>query len=549
MAKNLWKTALLVSVKVVLLLTCLYFFICSLSFLSNSFRILGGRNIGSFFADSKLLQNPIVGVMIGNLVTVLVQSSSTSTSIIVGLVAAGAAPVSTAIPMIMGANIGTSVTNTIVSFTQAGDRNEFRRAFACATVHDMFNWLTVGTMLLIEVLTGFLEFITSQMVHSIGLDSDVKNPDFLKTLTNPFTKSVIQLDKAVLKGWAQNDVQFANATTILKTHCKDSDKNVLEVCPYLFAYLGPEGYAVKDVSIGILLLVLSVCMLSFCLLGMVKCLNSLLGTEVRAFIEKVINTDIPVRGLGWLTGYLFMLFGTLMTILVQSSSVFTSTLTPLAGAGLISLQRVYPMTLGSNIGTTTTSLLASMAAGGSHVAEALQIALVHLFFNISGILLFYPIPFMRWPIPMAESLGNITAQYRWFSLVYLIFMFFLMPLFVFGVSLGGAVAMYIVFVPLSFLFAIVIVINLLQNQKPSYLPEKLRNWHFLPIWLYSLEPYDTVITRLFGCFSCCQTPTTSNSTESTDKKHPTTSITTESTDKKEKEFIQMDNLAYQSETH
>ena len=110
-----------VFVRVLALLTCLYFFVCSLSFLSDSFRILGGKNIGALFSNSELLQNPVVGLMIGVLVTVLVQSSSTSTSIIVGLVATDV-PVKTAIPMILGANIGTSVTNTIVSFTQIGDR-------------------------------------------------------------------------------------------------------------------------------------------------------------------------------------------------------------------------------------------------------------------------------------------------------------------------------------------------------------------------------------------------------------------------------------------
>lgn len=532
------KTAILVIVKLLLLLTCLYFFICSLSFLSDSFRILGGRNIGGFFADSQLLKNPIVGVMIGNLVTVLVQSSSTSTSIIVGLVAAGAAPVSTAIPMIMGANIGTSVTNTIVSFTQAGDRNEFRRAFACAVVHDMFNWLTVGTMLLIEVITGFLEFVTERTVESIGLDNDVKSPDFLKTLTKPFTKAIIQLDKKVLKGWAHNDPDFVNATTLLKTGCKDSEKNVLEVCPYLFAHLGPEGSDLSDVAIGVILLILSICMLSGCLLGMVKCLNSILGAEVKNFIEKTINTDIPVRGLGWLTGYLFLLFGVVMTILVQSSSVFTSTLTPLAGAGLISLERIYPMTLGSNIGTTTTSLIASMAAGGSHVSEALQIALVHLYFNIFGILLFYPIPFMRWPIPMAKTLGDTTAQYRWFSIVYLLFMFLVMPLFVFGVSLGGAVAMYIVFIPIGIILVFAIAVNVLQKQRPKMLPDILKNWDFLPIYLHSLEPYDTIISRLFLCSSCC------DSSRSVDLEQA-------NLDQKQKQSskeMQMENLGYVPET-
>merc|ERR1719205_239979 len=121
-------------------------------------------------------------------------------------------------------------------------------------------------------------------------------------------------------------------------------------------------------------------MLCGCLIGMVKILNALLGTRVKGIIENVINADIPIYGLGWLTGYLAMLVGAILTVLVQSSSVFTSTLTPLAGAGLVSLERAYPLTLGSNIGTTSTSLLAAMAAGGAHAQDSVQIALVRLIF-------------------------------------------------------------------------------------------------------------------------------------------------------------------------
>ena len=106
---------------------------------------------------------------------------------------------------------------------------------------------------------------------------------------------------------------------------------------------------------------------------MVKTLNSLLGERVKNVIENIINADIPIRGLGWLTGYLAMILGALLTILVQSSSVFTSTLTPLAGAGLISLERAYPLTLGSNLGTTTTSILASFAAGGLNIKVMFEV--------------------------------------------------------------------------------------------------------------------------------------------------------------------------------
>merc|ERR1719357_1439010 len=126
-----------------------------------------------------------------------------------------------------------------------------------------------------------------------------------------------------------------------------------------------------------------------------------------------------------------------MTFIVQSSSVFTSAITPLVGIGVISIERAYPLSLGSNIGTTTTAILAAMASPGDTLANALQIALVHFLFNISGIILWYPIPFTRIPIRLAKSLGNVTATYRWFAAVYIICCFFILPLFVFSLSLAG----------------------------------------------------------------------------------------------------------------
>ena len=194
------------------ILLALYLFVCSLTFLSTSFRILGGRNLSKLFSSSEILSNPIVGIMIGILVTVAVQSSSTSTSIIVALVSAGA-PVKNAIPMIFGSNVGTSVTNTIVSMTQAGDREAFRRAFAAATVHDMFNWLSVIVLTIIELATGFLEKTTQVMVDSMDFDesnnatrnngsSGGSGPDLLKPLTKPLTNLVVQVDKQVLLGWS-----------------------------------------------------------------------------------------------------------------------------------------------------------------------------------------------------------------------------------------------------------------------------------------------------------------------------------------------------------
>ena len=501
------KDIVIAASKLISLLACLYFFVCSLSFLSDSFRILGGRNIGSLFSDSELLRNPVVGVMIGVLVTVLVQSSSTSTSIIVGLVSAGA-PVRTAIPMIMGANIGTSVTNIIVALTQAGEREQFRKAFACANVHDMFNWLSAFILVVVESLTGYLETLTGLIVENVGQSGDQvvhKSPDLLKALTKPLTRLLVQLDKKVLTGWAQNSVQYENATTILLTGCGEATRQGSggqPSCRYLLAHLGPEGLDVGETYIGLVLLAISLVMLCGCLIGMVKILNTLLGERVRDVIQNVINADIPVRGLGWLTGYLAMLLGALLTILVQSSSVFTSTLTPLAGAGLVSLERAYPLTLGSNLGTTTTSILASFAAGGENFRPALQISLVHLFFNLTGILMFYPVPAMRWPVSIARVLGDTTAQYRWFALLYLCSMFFIFPLTMFGLSLAGPVPLYTVTILIISTLVFSVVVTNLQTARPGWLPALLRTWDFLPLWLHSLEPWDGLVMGAVGC--CCR---------------------------------------------
>ncbi|CAG5118655.1 unnamed protein product, partial [Candidula unifasciata] len=181
------------TVKIILVFGCLYMFICSLDFLSSAFRLLGGEAAGKVFQQSDILTNPVAGLMIGVLVTVLVQSSSTSTSIVVSMVGAGILDIKSAIPILMGANIGTSVTNTIVALGQMSDKGEFRRAFAGATVHDMFNWLTVIVLLPLEVITGYLFHLTEAIVNSLPLKQDKgANKEMLKVITTPFTDKIIR---------------------------------------------------------------------------------------------------------------------------------------------------------------------------------------------------------------------------------------------------------------------------------------------------------------------------------------------------------------------
>merc|ERR1711920_932907 len=150
-------------------------------------------------------------------------------------------------------------------------------------------------------------------------------------------------------------------------------------CPVFFA----EGASRQDDEIsGGICFFLALVILVICLIGLVTVLQKmLLGMSTR-ILYKATNIN----------GYLAILVGVGITILVQSSSITTSTLTPLVGIGALRLEQMLPLTLGANIGTTITAFLASLVSGK---VVSLQVALAHLLFNITGIIIFYPIPFMR----------------------------------------------------------------------------------------------------------------------------------------------------------
>ncbi|XP_053179539.1 sodium-dependent phosphate transport protein 2A [Scomber japonicus] len=500
--------------KIPLLFILLFFFVCSLDTLSSAFQLAGGKVAGDIFQDNAVLSNPVAGLVVGILVTVLVQSSSTSTSIVVSLVASGLLEVRSAVPVIMGSNIGTSVTNTIVAMMQAAERTEFQRAFAGATIHDCFNWLSVLVLLPLEVVSGLMTRLSHLLVTSFSLQPGEEAPELLKVLTEPVTKLIIQLDKCVITGlalgnedmrnrslvkeWCQTDLVMANRNMSTSPESCSPNHDHLQRCTHLFV-----STQLSDLTVGLILLAGSLVILCTCLLLMVKLLNSLLKGQVAKAIQTVINTDLPYP-FGWLAGYVAMFVGAGVTFVVQSSSVFTSAMTPLVGIGVISLERAYPLTIGSNIGTTATALLAALASPGNKLAAAIQIALCHLFFNVFGILLWYPLPFTRLPISMARVLGERTAKYRWFAVLYLLLCFLLLPSLVLGLSLAGWRVMAGVGAPFLGVIIFIAMINLMQAHSPRHLPTKLQTWDFLPQWMRSLKPLDRLITKATVCcsFSC-----------------------------------------------
>jgi len=386
-----------------LIIAGLYGFLFGLGLMGTSFKVLGGKTAGDMFTTIK---NPIAGLMIGVLATVLVQSSSTSTSVVVGMVGADIIDVKTAIPVIMGANIGTSVTNTIVSLGQMNDGDQYQRAFSGATVHDCFNMLCVAIFLPLEVISHFLYYWTDLMTESMKGSEGGKFKSPIKIIVSPLVKLIIDSDKKKINKISEGKLTPDNAGALIK---------------------GGAFKGTDDGVGGAISLIISLLVLCLCLYIVVKSLRVL----VMGSAKKAIKSALSFTNTWW-GGYVAMLVGVGVTIAVQSSSITTSTLTPLVGVGVITVEQMFPLTLGANIGTTVTALLAALVSGK---VTALQIALCHLFFNIFGILIWYPIERVRAiPIWFARQLGFCAWAFKWFPIAYIFMMFVLVPLLFLGLS-------------------------------------------------------------------------------------------------------------------
>lgn len=339
----------------------LYGFLVSISMLGKSFKLFGGGAVDGLIASAS---NPVVGLFVGVLVTTLVQSSSTTTSLVVALVGGGAMPVSTAIPVVMGANIGTSVTNTLVSLGHVSRGKEFYRAFAASTVHDFFNILAVLILFPLQWLTGFLSIAAHALADTFKHVGGLTFTSPLKILTGPTVDALVAL-------------------------------------------LHDHPWA---------LLLLSIAMMFASLRYLVSTLKSLVLARAESAFDVVIFKS-PLRA---------MALGVVLTALVQSSSITTSVVIPLAGAGILTLRQIYPFTLGANVGTTITAILASLAVGE---VSAVTVAFAHLLFNLSGILLLWPAPSLRsLPINLARRLARLTLRARWISVLYILIFFYALPL-------------------------------------------------------------------------------------------------------------------------
>ena len=352
-----------------LVVALLYLFLTGVELLSGGFKTMGAGFVDGLFEG---VSNPLGGLFVGLLATVLVQSSSVSTSVIVGLVASGVVGVDEAVPMVMGANLGTTVTNTLASLGHMRRDMEFRRAFAAATVHDFFNILAVIVFLPLELATGYLSsaasWITEQVIGNSGAEF------------NSPLKAAVKMPA----GWVKD----------------------------LLSGVGAGGN-----WMGGLMILIGLAFIFLALAYITRNMRLLVADRVEAAINRTLGAG---------SGFVAILLGVIITVSVQSSSITTSVLVPLAASGVLTLENIYPVTLGANVGTTITALMASLATGSP---AAVTVAVVHTLFNVSGIALFYPIRALRRiPLRLAAGLADVAAERRSTAIIYAVGVFVVVPL-------------------------------------------------------------------------------------------------------------------------
>jgi sodium-dependent phosphate cotransporter len=356
-AGSIWQGA---GARILTLLLLLYGFLVSIGMLGKAFKMFSGGFVGGLIESAS---NPLLGLFVGVLATTLVQSSSTTTSLVVALVGSGSMPIETAIPIVMGANIGTSVTNTLVSLGHVTRGQEFERAFAASTVHDFFNILAVIVIFPLQMATNFLGTLSSQMANLFAEVGGLTFASPLKLLTEPAVKA---------------------AATLLDGH------------PWI-------------------LLLFALVIMFGSLRYLVVVLKAIVLGRVEAFFDQTLFANAGRA----------MFFGLLITVVVQSSSITTSLAVPLAGAGILTLFQIFPYTLGANIGTTITAILAALAVGE---ISAVTVAFAHLLFNVCGIALIWPVPTLRKiPLRLAGGFAIIAADHRWIAVAYILVCFYAVP--------------------------------------------------------------------------------------------------------------------------
>jgi sodium-dependent phosphate cotransporter len=240
-------------------------------------------------------------------------------------------------------------------------------------VHDFFNYLTVLILLPLEIFTGFLQKSATALTSVVGGFGGAEYRSPIREL--------------------------------LRAGGRPIEAGLTAIFP-------------SERAMAIALILVSAVMIFATLMGIVRVMRASMQSRIEALVSRALARN----------AFLAIAVGIVATVMVQSSSITTSLLVPLAGAGVLTLEHAFPVTLGANIGTTVTALLAALAATDANASAGLTIALVHLLFNLTGSLIIYPFePLRKIPLTAARMLSEVALRSRWWAIGYVVLLFYLAP--------------------------------------------------------------------------------------------------------------------------
>jgi sodium-dependent phosphate cotransporter len=345
------------------ILGTLVLFVFALDLMVSSLQHLGRSAAETIIVATS---NPFTGLFIGLLITAMIQSSSTTTAMVVALVASGSITIESAIPIIMGANVGTTITSTIVSMGFINKKKDFRRAVAAGTYDGFFNILIVVILFPLQYYYGFLSKISLWIA------------DYF------FQPSAAPVGGSFATRWTL----FGGTTDFLLT-------------------IIPSGFFLALVAF--VLLFVSILLFRKLISGL------LLATSPERFSRFFFKN-------AWKSFF----WGIVTTAAIRSSTITISVVVPIVAQKIVSLRKAAPFILGANIGTTITAFIAALL--NVNTSTAISIAIAHFLFNFIGVIVFYPVPLLRRiPIELASRLGRVTLRYRLAGFVYILLTFFFIP--------------------------------------------------------------------------------------------------------------------------
>src|SRR5690625_1765473 len=360
---------------------CLYLFLCALNIMGAGLTAFGNES-DAWIRIFAYCENPFIALLGAVLVTMIVQSSSFTTALIIILVATGEMTLGTAVFAIMGANIGTAVTGIIVALANVRIKRNFRRSFTAALMHDLFNIFTVALFFPLEWITGalhesgrgILTRLAALLADAIGLEEVARPNSPIKLITTPVVESAKWLGEVLMPSTMS------------------------------------QSLFVAAVGLGLMF---------FALVFMVKNLRGALLRHMDGlFRTYFFRTDARAYAVGLIS-----------TVLVQSSSITSSLMVPLAGAGVVRMRRVFPFMLGANLGTPLTGVLAATA---NPVAAAMTVALFHVIFNLIGSAIWYPLRGL--PIRTASWYGRLAGRRPRYAIGFLVMVFLVIPVVGIGIT-------------------------------------------------------------------------------------------------------------------